>query len=136
MTTIKLAACFVPLAVFAISCAKKVTSPAPSAAIAPQSSLVDGRPVIVRLISRDEVLTISKGPAGTLYSVEDAKGRMLISAITREELRTRHPYFSAQLDSAIATSDVRNLPDRPMPAQMIAPMPTISADGPLMLRRD
>jgi hypothetical protein len=59
---------------------------------------------------------------------------MLISAITREELRTRHPYFSAQLDTAIATSDVRNLPDRAMPAQMIAPMPSISADGPLMLR--
>jgi len=49
-------------------------------------------------------ITISAGGHGPVYSVQDAKGQMLLSYVSREELRLRHPDLSHQLDSAIVTS--------------------------------
>jgi len=57
-------------------------------------------------------VTISAGPNGSVYSVQDAKGKTLLSYGTRQELRLTNPDLSHQLDSAIAI------------------------DGPLMLRSE
>src|SRR4051812_33224887 len=74
--------------------------PAP---LAPQAA--DKLPVICRLVSRDQTITISAGPHGSVYSVQDARGQMLLSYASREELRARHPELSQQLDSAIVSTD-------------------------------
>jgi hypothetical protein len=76
-------------------CAK---SPAP---VAPLAQINKDLPVICRLVSRDKTVTISAGPNGSVYSVHDAAGQLLLSYSTREKLRLRHPILSHQLDSAI-----------------------------------
>ena len=76
-------------------CAK---SPAP---IAPQAQMKKDLPVICRLVSRDQTVTISAGPNGSVYSVHNAAGQSLLSYASREELRLRHPDLAHQLDSAI-----------------------------------
>ncbi len=79
-------------------CAK---SPAP---IAPQAQIKKDLPVICRLVSRDQTVTISAGPNGSVYSVHNAAGQLLLSDASREELRQRHPVLSHQLDSAIVAN--------------------------------
>jgi hypothetical protein len=81
--------------------------PAPAA---PQAQMKKELPVICRLVSREQTITISAGPNGSVYSVQDSKGQTLLSYATRDELRKSHPDLSRQLDSAIV------------------------ADGPLMMR--
>src|SRR5687768_723036 len=105
MSPIKSLALLIPaLTLYTAGCAKQPAPLAPQAQAVPQSATVDGRPVIVRLVSRDETLTISKGPNGPVYSVHDSKGKILLASATREQLRIHHPFLSAQLDSAIATT--------------------------------
>ena len=74
----------------------------PPAPIAPQAQIKKDLPVICRLVSRDQSVTISSGPNGVVYSVQNAAGKMLLSEASREELRLRHPDLSRQLDSEIA----------------------------------
>lgn len=80
----------------------------PSAPPAPQATIKKELPVICRLVSRHETLTISAGPNGAVYSVQNAEGKMLLSYASREELRLTHPDLAQQLDSGIAD---RALPD-------------------------
>ncbi|HEV8291043.1 MAG TPA: hypothetical protein VGP94_03945 [Tepidisphaeraceae bacterium] len=73
-----------------------------AAPVAPQAQAKKDLPVICRLVSRDQTVTISAGPNGSVYSVQDFSGKTLLSYASREELRLRHPDLSRQLDSAIA----------------------------------
>src|SRR6266704_1728559 len=73
-----------------------------SAPAAPQAQIKKELPVICRLVGREQTLTISAGPNGSVYSVQNPNGQMLLSYVNREELRARFPVLSHQLDSAIA----------------------------------
>src|SRR5688572_22162220 len=60
-------------------------------------------PVIVRLAGRREVVTVSGGPNGPVYSVADHQGRTMLSHATLEELRDRHPDVYRQIRTLVAT---------------------------------
>jgi hypothetical protein len=84
----------------------------PPVPAAPQAQLKKELPMICRLVSREQTVTISGGANGPVYSVQNSAGQTLLSYVSREELRLRHPDLSRQLDSAIV------------------------ADGPLMLHHE
>ena len=69
--------------------------------IAQQAQIKKELPVICRLVGREQTVTISAGPNGSVYSVHDSAGQTLLSYATREELRLKHPDLARQLDSAI-----------------------------------
>ncbi len=73
----------------------------PPAPTAPQAQIKKDLPLICRLVSRNQTVTISAGANGSVYSVHNAAGQLLLSHASREELRLRHPDLSHQLDSAI-----------------------------------
>src|SRR3954451_23368197 len=73
--------------------------PAP---MAPQAQIQKDLPVICKLVSRHETVTISAGRRGTVYSVSDAAGKTMASYESREELRARYPLLSHQLETGIA----------------------------------
>jgi hypothetical protein len=73
----------------------------PSTPVAPQAQIKKELPVICRLVGREQSLTISAGPKGSVYSVQDAQGKMLLTYANRDELRAHFPVLSHQLDSAI-----------------------------------
>jgi hypothetical protein len=134
MTKTIIFACAAPLFLISTTCTRKSPPLAPQAATA--QPMLDGHPVIVRLVSRNQTLTITKGENGPVYSVHSAKGQPLLSLASREELRLRHPDLSHMLDSAIATtaqpagaSHEMRLPAAPADFTL----PKLNADGPLML---
>ena len=73
----------------------------PQAPIAPQAEAAKELPVICRLVSREQTVTISAGPNGAVYSVQSADGKTLLANADRAELRRQFPVLSHQLDSAI-----------------------------------
>ena len=74
----------------------------PAAPVAPQAQIKQKElPVICRLVSREQTVTISAGPKGSVYSVQGADGKALLSYASRDELRVQFPVLSHQLDSAI-----------------------------------
>jgi type IV pilus biogenesis protein CpaD/CtpE len=73
----------------------------PPAPIAPQAQIKKELPVICRLVNREQTVTISAGENGSVYSVQDAAGKTLLSYASRDELRVQFPVLSRQLDSAI-----------------------------------
>ena len=120
------------MALFIPACAHRTAPLAPQAA--------EKFPVICRLVARDQTITISAGPNGSVYSVQNAKGEMLLSYASREELRLHHPDLSHQLDSAIVSGDARwiskPITSLDIPAGSIdrMQMPSIFRDGPIMLK--
>ena len=75
----------------------------PPAPVAPQAQMKQKElPVICRLVGREQTVTISAGPNGSVYSVQDAAGKTMLSYANRDELRRQYPALSHQLDSAIA----------------------------------
>src|SRR4051812_33364277 len=64
---------------------------------------------IVRVVARDITVTISAGPQRTLYSASDAKGIVVASNVTLDELRDQHPDVYKQVQPALCvdTSDAR-----------------------------
>jgi hypothetical protein len=71
-------------------CAKQ--APAPVAPAQMQAvKAVATYPVIVRIVSRGQTVVVTAGPGGALYSVQSPTGEMLVSNLTLEELRGRHP---------------------------------------------
>ena len=74
----------------------------PAAPVAPQAQIKQkDLPVICRLVSREQTVTISAGPKGSVYSVNSADGKTLLSYASRDQLREQFPVLSHQLDSAI-----------------------------------
>jgi hypothetical protein len=80
----------------------------PAGPVSPQAQIKQQEaPVICRLVGREQTLTISAGPKGSMYSVLGADGKVLLSYASRDELRVQFPVLSHQLDSAIvATSEI------------------------------
>ena len=61
--------------------------------------------VIVHLAGRNQMITISAGPNGPLYSARTRAGAALFSNVTLNELRARHPDIYCQIDPAFAEAD-------------------------------
>ena len=59
-------------------------------------------PVIVRLVGRRQVLTVSGGTTGPAYSVADFAGRVMLSYATIDELRESHPDLYQQIRGTVA----------------------------------
>jgi hypothetical protein len=53
--------------------------------------------VIVRLVSRDGVITITTGPIVPLYTMADASGRVLVSGVTMSDLKRARPDLYEQI---------------------------------------
>ena len=59
-------------------------------------------PVIVRLVGRREVITITTGPISPLYTVADLSGRVLVSAMTMSDLRKTRPDLYEKISPALS----------------------------------
>jgi hypothetical protein len=68
-------------------------TPATAIPAAPSTQPTDtaGHPVITRLVGRDKVVVITRGPAGPLYSATNRAGDVLVAGATLDELRDRAP---------------------------------------------
>ena len=86
------------LIVGAAGCALKARSQKVSA------SAVKSYPVIVSLVGRNDVITITTGPGSRapLYSAKTKTGVVLVSNSTLDELRERHPQVYRQVHPGIA----------------------------------
>ena len=72
----------------------------------------DGKnPVIVRVVGRNKVLTISSGARGVAYSVNGGNGRALLSRGSMEDLRRADPSLYRQLNTGLAAEDAGPLLD-------------------------
>src|SRR3712207_29416 len=107
----KLATATLLVIVFVLGCIH--TKPVQQAK-APQ----DENPVIVRLISQHQTVTITADRAGRgpLYSVTDKSGRTLIANATADELRAAHPEIYRQLEPAIAGKEDTDSNRKPLDA--------------------
>jgi hypothetical protein len=81
----------------------------------PLQPVVDGRPVIVHLASRDHVVSITTGPNGPLYSAKTKDGVQIASGLTLEQLRRQHPEVYQRLAPAIAPAATVDASDRGEP---------------------
>lgn len=59
-------------------------------------------PLIVRLVSRNQTITVTAGPTGPLYSQSDATGHVTVKPATLQELRAEHPDLYRQVQPATA----------------------------------
>src|SRR5688572_14398752 len=59
-------------------------------------------PVIVYLVSRDQVVTVRSGPRGPVYTVEDGSGVPTVTGATLPELRSQHPEVYRRLTPALS----------------------------------
>ena len=66
---------------------------------------VNGMPTIVHLANRMEVVTVTAGPKGPLYSATTKSGKMLVRGATLEQLREQHPDVYNRLHPAITVSN-------------------------------
>jgi hypothetical protein len=67
--------------------------------------------VIVHLVSRDHVVSITTGPKGPLYTAKTRDGVMVANGLTLEQLQKQHPEVYRRLQPAIApavTADARD----------------------------
>lgn len=70
---------------------------------APQAE--SGQRVIVRMVGRNQTLTVGSTAHGLVYSVADASGNMLLNAGTLEQLRVKHPQLWRQVQTGVALGD-------------------------------
>jgi len=76
---------------------------APQPAQAPSAAY----PVIVRLVGRNQTITITSGPRGPLYSAVNRAGELIVQSATLEQLRREHPQLYRQIAPATAgTEDI------------------------------
>ena len=68
----------------------------------PVMPVIEGRPVIVHLVSRDHVVSITTGPSGPLYTAKTKDGVMVANGVTLEQLHEEYPDVYRQLHPAIS----------------------------------
>ena len=86
-------------------------------AIAPNASrTVTDSPVIVSLASRDNIITISSGPNGIVYSVADKQGRVLHRDLSEKELQAKVPDLYRVIKNAIGANGGAKANDASMQA--------------------
>src|SRR2546422_293559 len=75
-------------------------------AATPDARRFDGKnPVIVRVVGRNRVLTVSSGARGVAYSVNGGDGRAMLSRGSIEELRRVDPALYRQVNSGLAAEE-------------------------------
>ncbi|HSZ55692.1 MAG TPA: hypothetical protein VK797_08535 [Tepidisphaeraceae bacterium] len=72
------------------------------ASVAPVVAASAPEPVIVRLASRGQTITILAGHGRSLYSVTDPAGRTIVSRASLEELRAGYPEIYRQVAPGVA----------------------------------
>src|SRR5438067_2419029 len=82
-----------------IGCAAKPPAPAPAQATAKRSD-----PVIVKLVSRRQTVTVTAGPSGPLYSVTDANGQERLAPTPLNEIAAKDPQLYREINAALASS--------------------------------
>lgn len=75
--------------IFCGSCAAERRAAAPWAVV--KAAPTANEPVIVKLVSCHQTITITAGHGAALYTVVDASGRIIVSRATLEELRDGDP---------------------------------------------
>ena len=85
--------------------AMAATKSGPTTTSVPLPAHVDGRPTIVHLVNRSEVVTVMAGPTGPLYSATTQDGTLLVSGATLDQLREQHPDVYKRLHPAITASN-------------------------------
>ncbi len=68
----------------------------------PMTPVVAGRPVIVHLVNREHVVSITSGPDGPLYSANTKGGIEVATGLTLHELRQHYPDVYRKLHPAIS----------------------------------
>ena len=61
--------------------------------------------VIGHVQSRDNLVTISKGPQGTVYTIKDKAGRALATNISGKDLKKKHPALFEHVKTWMAGND-------------------------------
>src|SRR5438309_9736658 len=56
-------------------------------------------PVILRIVGRDQTITVSAAPGGARVSAADGSGRTICRALTMDELRQREPGIYRQVQA-------------------------------------
>ena len=72
----------------------------PRAAVPPAAA--PHYPVIVRIVGRNQAITVTAGPVGPLYSAATSDGKIIVAGATLERLRQEHPDVYRQLEPGIA----------------------------------
>ena len=85
--------------------AMAATKPGPTTTSVALPESVDGRATIVHLVNRSEVVTVTTGPKGPLYSATTQGGKLLVSGATLEQLREKLPDVYRRLHPAITASN-------------------------------
>ena len=75
---------------------KPVAAPSVNASDAPQG------PVIVRLVGQHQVVTVTSGPDGPLYTAQTTDGRTIVANATLAQLRTENPEVYQFIEPAMA----------------------------------
>jgi len=57
------------------------------------------------LQSRDRIVTISRGPKGTFYTIKNKNGKILAEDISEKELKEKYPSVYSQVKYGLAGND-------------------------------
>lgn len=91
------------LAFTCVSCSHTSPSAPPSAS--PASAGVDNAaPIIVRIVSRGTTIVARAGVEGPVYSVEGARGEVLMPSMTLDQMTALHPEFANRVKTMQATA--------------------------------
>jgi type IV pilus biogenesis protein CpaD/CtpE len=101
MTTLIKIPLFIAIALGTLtSCATR--KPAPPTATT--TATATPNPVIFRLVSRTQTLTVTSSHSGPLYSVTDNTGRVLLADSTLEQVALRDPKLYRWINSALCAN--------------------------------
>ena len=75
----------------------RLPSPAESS-----SAEAPANPIIVRLVRRHDIITITAGSHMPLYTVAEDSGRVLVSEMSMPQLKTTRPDLYEQISPAVA----------------------------------
>jgi hypothetical protein len=126
---------FVCVLVVLAGCAARQPKPAAAAPVNASSATPQG-PVIVRLKGQHQVVTITSGPDGPLYTAQTTEGRTIVANATLAELRTDHPEVYQFIEPAMAMDASVDGAGRPAKSTVGATSGATSdrfSRGPLML---
>jgi hypothetical protein len=76
--------------------------PKPVASKSPNASEAPRGPVIVRLVGQHQVVTVTSGPDGPLYTAQTTDGRTIVANATLAQLRTENPEVYQFIEPAMA----------------------------------
>jgi hypothetical protein len=76
--------------------------PKPAATYSADEPAAPQGPVIVRLVGQHQVVTVTSGPDGPLYTAQTTDGRTLVANATLAQLRTQNPEVYRFIEPAMA----------------------------------